>query len=401
MFNETPKSSRIHIAIIGRRNVGKSCFMNAFLNQDLSIVSSTPGTTTDPVEKAYELQPIGPVLLIDTAGIDDVGALGEKRIEKSKAVIKRADLVLLLVEKDTFGDFEKNLIQVLKKDKIPFVLVFNKIDAYDSVGAENFLQDLRISFPIIACSSLKKQGIDEVREFLARKLEDILPGPLIIADLVKPLDTVILVIPVDKEAPKGRIILPQVQTLRELLDVGAIGIVVKETELQYSLETALKQKPYLVVTDSQAFKEVAETVPENILLTSFSMLFARHKGDLKAYVEGVRAIDKLKNGDAILIAELCSHRPIGEDIGRIKIPRWLKQLKGLDLKFDIAAGKDFPADLSKYKLIIQCGGCMVNRRLILSRIEDAKKQNIPITNYGVAIAYLHVMLERVLKPFKL
>jgi [FeFe] hydrogenase H-cluster maturation GTPase HydF len=401
MFN-TPKGNRAHIAILGKRNVGKSSFLNAFIGQDLCIVSDTPGTTTDPVEKAYELQPIGPVLFIDTAGIDDEGVLGEKRIEKTQQILERTDVGLLLVDDLQLSSYDQEMIAQLKKKKTPWLLVINKKDQHDKEELNKFQKDMSVIYDgvkILACSTINKEGIEEINEGAVEELSTMEKDPPLLSDLVKPGELVVLVTPIDAEAPKNRLILPEAQTLRECLDNHNNTMVVQATELKTTLETLLKVKPKLVVTDSQAFEEVHRDTPEDIPLTSFSILFARQKGDLNAYIEGVKAIDELKDGDTVMISELCSHRPIGEDIGRIKIPRWLKEKKGVNLNFETVVGKNYPSDLSKYKMIIQCGGCVANRKQILSRIQQAKEQNVPITNYGITIAYLHGALERAMRVF--
>jgi len=401
MITSTPKGSRLHLAIFGKRNVGKSSFLNAFVDQELSIVSEIPGTTTDPIEKAYELIPVGPVLLIDTAGLDDSGTLGEKRVQKTRQVLKRADFAFLVVERETFGDFEYQIIESFKEKNLPWMIIVNKKDIDNKSKHTEFISQLKKQFsvPIFGCSSETKEGIEEIRKKLISDLEKIAPPPPILSDLVSSSDLVVLVIPVDEEMPKGRLILPEVQTMRELLDANVPYITVKDQSLSHVLKNILKVKPKLVVTDSQAFEKVNAEVPDNILLTSFSILFGRQKGNLAAYVKGAQIIDHLQEGDKILIAELCSHHIVCEDIGRVKIPRWIKQHKGININFEIAAGKDWPSDLTKYKLIIQCGACVVNRQLVLSRIKDAKNQGVAITNYGVAIAFLHGILERALKPF--
>lgn len=400
-MNSTPKGNRVHIGIFGRRNVGKSSFINAFVGQELSIVSDTPGTTTDPVEKAYELQPFGPVLFIDTAGIDDAGELGLKRVERTKGVLKRTDLAILMIDGDGPGELEENIIGEIRTKGIPWLYVINKIDLD---GGNREAMEKRLSekygVDVFTCSSLYGTNIDHIKKSVAEKLAKALPDPSILADLVRPSDTVVLVIPVDKEAPKGRLILPQVQTIRELLDFEATAVVVKERELRYVMDHVLKEKPTLVITDSQEFLKVDADTPPDIPLTSFSILFARQKGDLDSYVKGLDSIDHLKDDSRILIAELCSHHPIGEDIGRVKIPRWLRNYSGRNLNFDFVAGKDYPENLEKYSLVIQCGGCMVNRRLILNRIRSAHDQCIPITNYGLIIAKMHGILERALKVFR-
>jgi [FeFe] hydrogenase H-cluster maturation GTPase HydF len=398
----TPKGMRPHIAVFGRRNAGKSSFINAFLGQEMSIVSALPGTTTDPVEKAYELQPFGPVLLIDTAGIDDVGELGKKRIKKTVEVLKRTDLAVLILENNLFGEPEEQLIFELKKRKVPFLVVVNKIDLASDQAVLDFAAKVEklIKLPVLRASALNNTGLDKVKDAAIKLLDHAGPMSPLLADLVKPGDWVVLVIPIDKEAPQGRIILPQVNAIRELLDYGIPSIVTRETELAEVLQKNVKKPPRLVVTDSQAFKLVNNIVPKKILLTGFSVLLARQRGDLKEYVKGTKAIKKLKDGDTILIAELCSHRPIGEDIGRIKIPRWLEEYTGKKLKIEVSAGKDYPEDLTKYALVIQCGGCVVNRRLIMSRINQAKEQKVPITNYGICIAYLTGVLDRSIAVFK-
>jgi [FeFe] hydrogenase H-cluster maturation GTPase HydF len=401
-MNNTPRSNRIHIAIFGKRNCGKSSFMNRFLGQDYSIVSNTPGTTTDPVEKSYELQPIGPVVIIDTAGIDDEGDLGKKRIEKTHKILRRTDIALLLFEKGDSNHWDDKMVELLQKRNTPFIIIVSKSDLIkdEEESAEKLVQRLKAKWniPVVATSAQTGEGFEEVKNSISQlaSFEGVqLP---IIEDLVVPKRAVILVIPIDKEAPKGRIILPQVQTIRELLDKGVPSIICRETELKQVLSDMKPMKPQLVVTDSQAFEYVSSIVPPHIPLTSFSILFSRHKGDLDIYVKGLNAIESLKDGDHILIAELCSHRPIGEDIGRIKIPRWLQEKTGKSLKFTTTPGRDFPEDLSPFSLIIQCGGCMVNRKSIISRIDQAVTQKIPITNYGLTIAKLNNITNRVLTP---
>ncbi|PKN45710.1 MAG: [FeFe] hydrogenase H-cluster maturation GTPase HydF, partial [Deltaproteobacteria bacterium HGW-Deltaproteobacteria-17] len=396
-MNSTPRSNRTHIAVLGRRNVGKSAFMNALLGQEMSIVSDTPGTTTDPVEKSYELQPFGPVVLIDTAGVDDEGELGEKRVEKTRKVLARADLAVLICEVGVFSRFEAALVDDLQGARVPFVLLAGKADLADPDALDAFRADLAGRFeqtPVLAFSATRPADVERARDALARLAagrDEELP---IIADLVRSPSTVVLVVPIDKEAPRGRLILPQVQTLRELLDADVTTVVVKERELEYTLRHVLREPPALVVTDSQAFLKVDADVPPEVPLTSFSILFARHKGDLAEAVRGVRAIADLKDGSRVLIAEACSHRPISEDIGRVKLPRWLATVTGARIEFDVRAGHDFPEDLTGYDLIIQCGGCMVNRAAILTRIRRAVAAGVPVTNYGVAIAYLHGILPR-------
>jgi [FeFe] hydrogenase H-cluster maturation GTPase HydF len=395
---KTPKSLRLHIGIFGRRNVGKSSFLNAFVRQAVSIVSEIAGTTTDPVEKPMELLPIGPVLFIDTAGIDDIGSLGKERVAKTKKIFDRTDVAVIVAAEGRWGEFEKALVEEFKKRKIPIIAVFNKADlknVNDSVIRE--LDSEKIGW--VETISPQKKGMAEFRQRLISVLPDeFINNPSILRDLVKPGELAILVIPIDKEAPRGRIILPQVQAIRDILDNDSVCVVLKETRLRESF-SKLKEKPAIVITDSQAFLKVAEDTPENIPMTSFSILFARLKGDLNEFVNGALAIKKLKSGDKILIAESCSHHPIVDDIGRVKIPKWLKQYTGCELEFVVYQGHDFPENLGDYKLVIQCGGCMTNRREILSRIERCRSLGVPITNYGVAIAYSLGKFERALKPF--
>jgi len=392
MTQSTPKSLRLHIGLFGRRNVGKSSLLNAVVGQDVSIVSDIAGTTTDPVEKPMELLPLGPVVFIDTAGIDDVGALGQLRIAKTRKVFERTDLGVIITD-GPWMDFEDKIAKELTELKIPYIAVFNKIDIAKSANLHG------IKVAVVRTSVKENKGIAEFRQALLDNAPaDFIENPSIVSDLVGPGQTVILVVPIDKEAPKGRLILPQVQTIRDLLDGDACCMVVKERELRSAIEN-LKQPPKLIVTDSQAFLKVAADTPKNILMTSFSILFARFKGDLVAQTLGAMAIESLKPGDKVLIAEACSHHPIGEDIGRVKIPRWLTQYVGGKLDFTTLPGRDWPEDLSPYKLVIHCGGCMWNRRQMLSRILECRKAGLPITNYGLTIAYSLGIFERALSPF--
>ncbi len=395
---KAPKSFRLHISLFGRRNVGKSSLLNALTEQEVSIVSEIAGTTTDPVEKPMELLPLGPVLFIDTAGIDDVGALGEKRISKTMAVIDRTDLGIIVSNSKDWGDFEEKILQELRDREIPVILVFNKSDLYPSRNCmlNSFSGE---KLPLVETSATTNFGIQELREAILKSVpDDFINRPSIVADLVGPGEAAILVVPIDKEAPKGRLILPQVQSIRDLLDGDSFCMVVKERELRKAF-SRLNKPPKLVVTDSQAFLKVAADTPPEIPLTSFSILFARYQGDLTEMVRGAMAIDKLKAGDKVLIAEACSHHPIGEDIGTVKIPRWLTQYVGGKLHIDSVRGRDFPENISEYKLIIHCGACMWNRREMLSRIMKARQLNIPITNYGLTIAYSLGIFERALQPF--
>lgn len=396
----TPKGMRIHIGIFGKRNVGKSSLLNALTKQDISIVSATAGTTTDPVEKSMELLPLGPVLFVDTAGIDDEGALGLQRVEKTKKIIDRIDLALIVCDFNGFDKFEEKLIEEFNLRKTPFIIVVNKIDkiekgeSFDHSTIQHFNPD-----SIIYTSALLNQGIDDLKQAIIKNVPDeFFADNSIASDLIPAGETAVLVVPIDLEAPKGRLILPQVQTIRDLLDNDSIAIVTKERELRKTLEN-LKTPPALVITDSQAFLKVSADVPRNVKLTSFSILFARFKGELNEFVKGTMAIENLKSGDKILICESCTHHAIGDDIGRVKIPRWLTQYTGKKLEFEHYAGHDFPQNLKDYALIIHCGACMTNRREILSRILKAKQTKVPITNYGLTIAYSLGIFERALEPF--
>jgi len=393
-----PKSFRLHIGIFGRRNAGKSSILNALTQQDVSIVSNVAGTTTDPVEKPMELLPLGPVLFIDTAGIDDIGDLGEKRIAKTLAVFDRTDLGVIVTNFNEWGNYEQKIIDELKDRAIPFVIVFNKTDLFgEKSKVTNQLKVSKIKYTLT--SALNGVGLLELRQLLLNSAPaDYINRPSILADLVGAGEAAVLVVPIDKEAPKGRLILPQVQSIRDLLDNDSFSVVVKERELREVL-SRFNKPPKLVVTDSQAFLKVAADTPPEIPMTSFSILFARFQGDLTEMVRGAMAIDKLKTGDKVLIAEACSHHPIGEDIGTIKIPRWLTQYVGGKLQIDSTRGHDFPPDLEEYKIIIHCGACMWNRREMLSRIMKARQANVPITNYGLTIAYSLGIFERALKPF--
>ncbi|NMC75579.1 MAG: [FeFe] hydrogenase H-cluster maturation GTPase HydF [Geobacteraceae bacterium] len=397
-MRSAPKGLRLHIGLFGRRNVGKSSLLNALTRQTVSIVSDIAGTTTDPVEKPMEMLPIGPVLLIDTAGIDDVGALGEMRVQKTRQVFDRTDVGIIVSVAGDWGEFEEAILAELREREIPVIAVFNKTDVagVDAVQ-ESRLKDMRI--PCIETSAARGEGILDLREALITSApEEFINAPAIIGDLVPAGEMAVLVIPIDLEAPKGRLILPQVQSIRDILDNDAYCMVVKERELRDALDR-LKRPPALVVTDSQAFLKVAGDTPDDVPLTSFSILFARFKGDLVAFVKGALAIESLVPGDRVLICESCSHHPIGEDIGRVKIPRWLRQYVGGKLEFTHVQGHDFPDDLGSYKLAIHCGACMWNRREVLSRIIRCQQAGVPITNYGLAIAYSLGIFERALKPF--
>jgi [FeFe] hydrogenase H-cluster maturation GTPase HydF len=390
------QSERIHIAFIGKRNVGKSSLMNKFIGQDLAIVSDTPGTTTDPVKKSMELLPFGPVVLIDTAGIDDIGELGEKRISKTIKIISESDFALLILEsQDKLSLQERNLIKQLKELELPFLAVINKSELGINYELIEELNSLGIIFHSVSC--LSNYGIYELKE----KVIGLLPsdqGPTLVGDLIKQHDVIVLVVPIDLGAPKGRLILPQVQTIRESLDEDAIVVVAKDKELCAAL-SKLAQSPKLVITDSQAIMRVNADVPDEISLTTFSILMARLKGDLPEYVRGLKRIEELKNGDKVLVAEACSHHAQEDDIGKVKIPRWLRLYTKKNLEIDIVNGHDFPINLSEYKLIIHCGGCMLTRKAMQTRIKQAKFVGVPIVNYGVAISYMHGAVPRALLPF--
>lgn len=400
-FMKTLKSLRLHIGIFGKTNVGKSAFLNRITNQDISIVSEIAGTTTDVVEKSMELLPVGAVVFLDTAGINDTTALGKERIEKTMKVINRTDVAVIICDYKGFDEYEIGLVKKFEELKIPFMVVVNKSDVEEisDVALEKIKSVVGENTPILKTSATSdKEIVFKFKAKLVKMLpEDFVNSPKIVGDLVPPKSTVILVIPIDKEAPKGRIILPQVQTIRDLLDSDCLSYSVKVSELAEAINN-LKESPALVVTDSQAFREVSQIVPENIPLTSFSILFARLKGDLKAFAEGAKAIDEFKDGDKVLILESCTHHAIEDDIGRVKIPNLLLKKTGKNLVIDNYAGHDLP-DISKYNLIIHCGACMTNRREVLSRILLANEKGIPITNYGMTISYCLGIMDRAMKIF--
>jgi [FeFe] hydrogenase H-cluster maturation GTPase HydF len=389
---------RLHIGIFGRRNVGKSSLLNALTRQQVSIVSDVAGTTTDPVEKPMELLPLGPVLFIDTAGIDDVGALGAERVAKTRKVLDRTDLGVIVADSGEWGGFEEGIVAELKKRKAPVLVVFNKSDlGRPAPELEARLRDEGIRSVQTAVS--RGEGVLAVRDALiAAAPDDFLAPDPIIGDLLPEGGLAVLVVPIDKEAPKGRIILPQVQAIRDLLDHGQLSLVVREHELKAAL-ARLCRKPDIVVTDSQAFAKVAADTPPDVKLTSFSILFARFRGDLVEMVRGATAIDRLKPGDRVLVAESCTHHPIGDDIGRVKIPNWLEKRVGGKLEFTTHQGHDFPQDVSQFRMVIHCGACMTNRRAVLNRVARCRDQGVPISNYGLTIAYVLGIFERALEPF--
>jgi [FeFe] hydrogenase H-cluster maturation GTPase HydF len=396
-LNQTPRGSRLHIAIFGRRNAGKSSLINALTNQNIAIVSDVPGTTTDPVYKSMEILPIGPVVIIDTAGIDDVGELGTLRIEKAYTVLAKTDLLLLVI--DPSKGVESHEVEVIKKakqNKVSVIGVLNKIDLFPQANPDELSATLNI--PVIPVSAVTHKGIDELKLAMIKLTPKDWMSSTIIGDLISPGDTIVLVVPIDLAAPKGRLILPQVQTIRDILDHDAMALVVKERELKNAIGN-LKNNPRLVVTDSQAFLKVAADTPPDVPMTSFSILFARHKGNLISLVEGAKAVEDLVPGDKVLIAEACTHHRVEDDIGTVKIPRWLRQVVGGPLDFKWVSGHELPPDIKDYKLIIHCGACMINRKEMLHRLMMAQQAGVPMVNYGVLIAYVLGILKRALAPF--
>jgi [FeFe] hydrogenase H-cluster maturation GTPase HydF len=396
-LNETPRGSRLHIAIFGRRNAGKSSLVNALTNQDIAIVSSIPGTTTDPVYKSMEILPVGPVVIIDTAGIDDVGELGELRIKKTIGVLDKSDLIILVIDpRQDVGEFEINLINKAGSQGVPVIGVLNKIDIKPDIELAGVEKKLGIK--VVPVSALTRQGLDNLKKEMIKSAPKEWTAPTIVGDLIKPGDTAVLVVPIDLAAPKGRIILPQVQTIRDILDNDAIALVVKERELKKAL-SGLAQKPKIVITDSQAFLKVDADTPQDIMMTSFSILFARYKGNLESLVAGALAVDDLRPGDKVLISEACTHHRVADDIGTVKIPRWLRQKAGGELDFNWSSGIKLPDDLGRYKLIVHCGACMINRKEMLHRIMQASGAGVPVVNYGILIAHVLGILRRALSPF--
>ncbi len=391
-LNEKVSAERLHIAFFGLRNAGKSSVVNAVTNQSLSVVSDVKGTTTDPVKKAMELLPIGPVVIIDTAGIDDTGELGKLRVEKTRKTLNKTDVAILVVDA-TKGkqDEDIKLIEDFEKRNIPYIVAFNKCDLLTEKQELNENE--------IYVSAKENININELKELIGKLSSTGNTEKTLLGDIINAGDTVVLVTPIDSSAPKGRLILPQQQTIRELLDIGATVVVTKDTELEETLQK-LKNSPILVITDSQAFKKVNEIVPENIALTSFSILFARYKGELWGAVNGADKLDELQDGDSVLISEGCTHHRQCGDIGTEKLPNWIKNYTKKDVKFDFTSGSDFPEDLKKYKLIIHCGACMLTAREMKSRISISGEQQIPISNYGIIIAKINGILERATRPLK-
>lgn len=389
-LNDTPSANRIHIGFFGCRNAGKSSVVNAITGQELAVVSDVLGTTTDPVQKAMELLPLGPVMIIDTPGFDDVGELGEKRIQKTKQILNRTDIAVLVVDaKKGFTATDKQLLTLIQEKELPYLIIYNKSDLLEKIPKEEEHS--------IYISALEKIGIQECKEKLAHQIPTEDMTLQIVGDLLCPGDLAVLVIPIDSAAPKGRLILPQQQVIRDILEAGAAAVTVRNTELARTLQK-LEGKVRMVITDSQAFEEVAAIVPKEIPLTSFSILMARFKGYLENAVKGIQAVDSLKDGDRILVSEGCTHHRQCEDIGTVKLPNWLLKYTGKDLKFEWSSGREFKEDLSPYAMVIHCGGCMLNEREVKYRMKCAVDQGIPFTNYGIAIAYMKGILQRSIEP---
>lgn len=398
-LNSTPRGERIHITVFGRSNVGKSSVVNAITGQEISVVSPIRGTTTDPVYKAMEMLPIGPVVLIDTAGLDDEGMLGELRKQKTRELIDHTDLALLVIDATVGVDlFYEELLAELCERKIPVVGVLNKSDAQEDAVTAQAEAEARLGLDFIPFSATQRTGIKELKQAIIDALPQEDDRFRIVGDLISPGDVVVLVVPIDSAAPKGRLILPQQQTLRDVLDSSAIAVVTQEDQLQDALNR-LGAKPHLVITDSQAFCKVAADTPRDVPLTSFSILFARHKGDLNELVRGARAIERLQDGDRVLIAEACTHHRQSDDIGTVKIPHWLREATGKQLQLEHVSGYSFPPDLDRYALVIHCGACMLNRRAMLHRIAETQAAGVPIVNYGVLIAYMHGVFPRAIELF--
>lgn len=411
-MNQTPASERVHIGFFGKRNAGKSSVLNAVTGQDLAVVSDVRGTTTDPVYKSMELLPLGPVVMMDTPGIDDEGELGELRVRKSYQVLNKTDVAVLVIDGGAGASPEDAaLIERIREKRIPYIVVINKKEIALPGIVENTVKTLGLAEPgragqereetmcrVLQASALTGEGISELKEQIAAAAKTEEPEQYLVRDLLEPSDIAVLVVPIDKAAPKGRLILPQQQTIRDILEADAVSIVVKENELKNILPE-LQKKPKLVITDSQVFGKVASDTPDDILLTSFSILFARYKGDLESVVRGVTALDTLENGDAVLISEGCTHHRQCGDIGTVKLPAWIKEYTGKDVNIETTSGTEFPDDLSAYKMILHCGGCMLNEREMNYRLKCAEDQNVPMTNYGIAIAYMKGILKRSVEMF--
>lgn len=397
-LNSTPSGNRIHIGFFGRRNAGKSSLVNAVTGQELAVVSELKGTTTDPVYKAMELLPLGPVVIIDTPGMDDEGILGKLRVKKTRQVLNKTDIAVLVVDgTEGITPMEEELLALFREKEVPYIIVYNKSDLGDSKsGRKDFAGEQgqrEYADNELAVSALKKNGIQELKEKIAHLVKVEESRFQIVGDLLHPMDMVVLVVPIDSAAPKGRLILPQQQVIRDILEAGAVSVVVRDTELKQTLEK-LGTKPYMVITDSQAFKQVAADTPEDILLTSFSILMARWKGFLETSVKGVLALDSIQDGDKILIAEGCTHHRQCDDIGTVKLPGWIRKYTQRKPKFVFCSGTEFPEDLSEYRLVVHCGGCMLNEREMRHRMKCAVEQNVPFSNYGITIAYMNGILKR-------
>ena len=399
-MNNTPMSERVHIGFFGKRNAGKSSVMNAVTGQDLAVVSDVKGTTTDPVYKSMELLPLGPVVMMDTPGIDDEGELGSLRVKKSYQVLNKTDAAVLVIDgTEGVSPQDRALTERIRKKNIPFIVAVNKIELSDQVIKEKVKAALELDEEqILSVSAATGEGIFELKERIAAIARTEESEKYLVRDLINPSDIAVLVVPIDSAAPKGRLILPQQQTIRDILEAGAISVVVKETELKDALEK-LGTKPKMVITDSQAFGQVSADTPEDILLTSFSILMARYKGNLEQAVAGVTALDGLDDGDTVLISEGCTHHRQCDDIGTVKIPRWIREYTGKEIKIETTSGTEFPDDLTKYKLIIHCGGCMLNEREMKYRLSCAADQGVPMTNYGIMIAYVKGILKRSVEVF--
>ncbi|BCS89895.1 [FeFe] hydrogenase H-cluster maturation GTPase HydF [Pseudodesulfovibrio sediminis] len=400
MSTKAPRGVRLVIALAGRRNAGKSSLINAITDQETAIVSDMPGTTTDPVAKHYELLPLGPVTFYDTAGLDDTGELGELRIKATQKILWRSDVAVVVVGEEGITSHELEIIKDIQKLNIPFLVAFNKCDLNEP-SAKDRAYCLENGFKSIHLSAQTGANVDAVKDLLISIAPpEMKHNPVLAGDLIQEGDWVVCVVPIDLAAPKGRLILPQVQVLREMLDCDAVTITVKEREIEEALR-GLNRKPALVITDSQVVHSVAGDVPSDIPMTTFSTLFARYKGDLPRLVEGAETIDKLKDGDTVLIGEACSHHSVADDIGRVKIPRWVTQYTGKSLTFETYSGHDFPEDLERFSLAIHCGACMLNRTEMLRRMNECNRRGVPVTNYGVAISKVQGVLDRVIAPFRL
>lgn len=387
-LNDTPSGNRIHIGFFGRRNAGKSSLVNAVTGQDIALVSEIKGTTTDPVYKAMELLPLGPVMIVDTPGIDDEGTLGALRVQKTRQVLNKMDIAVLVVD-GTKGmtQADKELAALFQEKKVPYLIVYNKADL------ESSQKEVSEEENILLVSAMTGEHIHELKERIAHLVKTDESRFQIVADLIHPMDVIVLVVPIDSSAPKGRLILPQQQVIRDILEAGAVSVVVRDTELKETL-ASLGKKPYMVITDSQAFERVEKDTPKDVLLTSFSILMARWKGYLDTAVRGVTALKQIEDGDRILISEGCTHHRQCEDIGTVKLPKWIRKFTGKNPEFEFSSGTGFPENLSRYKLIIHCGACMLNEREVHYRMQTAVDWNIPFTNYGIAIAYMNGILKR-------